>query len=159
VWASYSICINVYMFICSQPFKWKIQSLFLPILESLFYVATVYTYITVHGQNSKKYLMHVCSLTCSLACNECTRARLQHTYYILQQLCLLYFVENCSLYYLSVEICVVTIRNLQPLDAEKLLVNVGVGPRKWRDYMWLNIVIVSFTSCSCSLFRKKNEWL
>jgi len=55
---------------------------------------------------------------------------------IFQQLYLLHYVENCSLYYLSVEICVATIRNLQPLDAEKLFVNMSVAPRKWCDCMW-----------------------
>jgi len=40
------------------------------------------------------------------------------------------FIENFSLYYLSVKICVATIQNLQPLDGEKLFVNMGVPPRK-----------------------------
>jgi len=84
--------------------------------------------------------MHAGSLTYSLtyslqqvhACSVCTRARLQHTYYSSHIYCTL-LKTAAFITYLSVEICVATIRNFQPLDAEKLLVNVGMAPRKWRD--------------------------
>jgi len=99
----------IHMFTTLLYIKSKIQSLFLPILESLFCEATIYTYITVHAQYSKKKL---CTCVASRAANACVQGCSIHIS------AAVYFVENCSLYYLSVEICVATIQNLQPLDAE-----------------------------------------
>jgi len=68
--------------------------------------------------------MHVASRVASRAAS----ARVQGCSIHITTAVLLYFVEKCSLYYLSVEICVATIRNLQPLDAEKHFINMGMAP-------------------------------